>query len=299
MESVNQTCPEALLDFVWSLFGHCISNYLELTSFFLGWLSLTIWLFPTLPQIFENYKSGHCDDALSIYFLLMCYVADYLSLFGAILSKQLPVQIYVGGYFILQDSIMIGQYFFYKGRRNWSKWRSEERVRRLRQVRRRKDSILLGVAVLAILIGENSVNGGVIEDFSGDSDARQNHFFGTEIEKIGYFIGLAANCLYFSSRFPQVWKNLRRQSTQGVSVHMFYLTVAANTTYGMSVILGGLNFRAILKHMPWLIGSLGCCFLDLTIIYQYFKFKNFVSVESSVALESSSSKTTLLRATSK
>lgn len=56
---------------------------------------------------------------------------------------------------------------------------------------------------------------------------------------------------------------------------MFSIILAANITYGLSVILGGLHWLKILKHLPWLFGSLGCCLLDVVIVGQHFAYKNY------------------------
>lgn len=149
----NIVCNDT--SWIWTVFGHCVHNSVETWAFGIGFVSFTIWLFPTMPQIYENFKRGHCDDALSIYFLLMIYSGDWLSLIGAVLSNQLPVQIYVGAYFIFQDSILVGQYFYYKFKIVYFDARDNEKMSGKQSMHNMQStSLLLATAVIMSLMVE-------------------------------------------------------------------------------------------------------------------------------------------------
>uniref|UniRef100_A0AC35FWP2 Lysosomal amino acid transporter 1 n=1 Tax=Panagrolaimus sp. PS1159 TaxID=55785 RepID=A0AC35FWP2_9BILA len=51
------------------------------------------------------------------------------------------------------------------------------------------------------------------------------------------------------------------------------IIIVANLTYGLSVILETTGWHYIIRHLPWLFGSLGCCFFDCIILIQYYYYK--------------------------
>ena len=69
----------------------------------------------------------------------------------------------------------------------------------------------------------------------------------------------------------------KRQSTDGLSVLMFILAVFGNLTYGLSILVRQLDASYVLKHLPWLIGSLGVIFLDLSVSFTPYIVHKFIS----------------------
>ncbi|NXU48001.1 LAAT1 protein, partial [Turnix velox] len=98
-------------------------------------------------------------------------------------------------------------------------------------------------------------------------------------EMSGFICGYISSVFYLGSRFPQLYKNFRRRSTEGTSYLLFALAMMGNCTYGMSLILKmppNRSFQTLyfLHHLPWLIGSFGVLFLDffVSFILLYLEF---------------------------
>ena len=61
----------------------------------------------------------------------------------------------------------------------------------------------------------------------------------------------------------------KRQSTEGLSLLMFLLAIFGNLTYGLAIIVRDLEGVYIIRHIPWLIGSLGVILLDASVSFHY------------------------------
>ncbi|NXW09055.1 LAAT1 protein, partial [Fregetta grallaria] len=111
------------------------------------------------------------------------------------------------------------------------------------------------------------------------------------IEMSGFICGYISCVFYLGSRFPQLYKNFRRRSTEGTSYLLFALAMMGNCTYGLSLVLkmpATESFRALyfLHHLPWLIGSLGVLFLDIFVTLQFILYRQHKERQSGlVALE--------------
>uniref|UniRef100_A0A915IB85 PQ-loop repeat-containing protein 2 n=1 Tax=Romanomermis culicivorax TaxID=13658 RepID=A0A915IB85_ROMCU len=133
---------------IFQTFGQCVETNVEYGAFVLGFISFLLWLLPVLPQIYQNYKRGHCDDALSLFFLIFWFLGDSLNLSGAILAQQLPIQVYTGVYFIIQDCLILGQYYYLQVYNGW-------RVTLFRELGRPTVSCFMFLGLVTIFGAEN------------------------------------------------------------------------------------------------------------------------------------------------
>lgn len=84
-------------------------------------------------------------------------------------------------------------------------------------------------------------------------------------EILGYF---SAVC-YLGARIPQIVKNYKDKSCEGLALLFFLLSLMGNATYGAGILAHSLERDYILTNLPWLIGSLGTMAEDGIIFLQF------------------------------
>ncbi|EME38094.1 hypothetical protein DOTSEDRAFT_181917 [Dothistroma septosporum NZE10] len=87
-------------------------------------------------------------------------------------------------------------------------------------------------------------------------------------EILGY---ISAVC-YLGARIPQIVKNQRERSCEGLSLLFFLLSLLGNLTYGAGILFHSLEKQYVITNLPWLIGSLGTIVEDITIFIQFHVF---------------------------
>ncbi|EGD96846.1 vacuolar membrane PQ loop repeat protein [Trichophyton tonsurans CBS 112818] len=79
---------------------------------------------------------------------------------------------------------------------------------------------------------------------------------------------LSALC-YLGARIPQIIKNYKEKSCEGLSLLFFVFSLLGNATYGAGILFHSTEREYILTNLPWLLGSLGTIAEDIIIFAQF------------------------------
>lgn len=231
------------------------------------------FLLSTLPQVYVAYRNGKVEKAMSFGFLFFLFSGDLTNFAGCYLTSQLPIQVVAVIFYIVTDLILISQFLYYKIK-NSSSTKSP--------VLKWLCFMWCGAATLVLLTLPK-----VILDSSTTLDTQGPTTSSKSVKLVGFICGYLATTFYLLSRFPQLYKNFQRQSTEGTSYLLFALAMMGNGTYGLSVILvlpalRGSRQTFIINHLAWLIGSLGVLILDFFVTAQFIMYRKNPSVKGTV-----------------
>ncbi|KAJ2723500.1 hypothetical protein GGI07_002625 [Coemansia sp. Benny D115] len=82
-------------------------------------------------------------------------------------------------------------------------------------------------------------------------------------------MGTASAIVYIMSYVPQAVQNYRRKSCEGLSMWLFLLSLMGNTTYSMAILVVSLDPQYLAPYVPWLLGALVPCVIQIVILYQF------------------------------
>ncbi|NXQ97046.1 LAAT1 protein, partial [Sagittarius serpentarius] len=267
-------CPNGSR-WVMDVFNECAQDGRDIASIVLGLVSICCFAAASFPQFYQACKTGIMDQALSIYFLLGWLGGDLLNLIGSFLADQLPLQIYTAVYYVLADLVMLSLYCYYKVKNRGGGFAAPINAAFI--------FLSLGMVSTVSFLGRGAAVAQDPATFKGRSllsahvdELGSKPFSRSEI--IGFTVGSVSSVLYLCSRGPQIYTNYKRKSTVGVSYSLFALVMLGNLLYGLSVLLknpepGQGEGNYILRHLPWLVGSLGVLSLDVVISFQFLAYQ--------------------------
>uniref|UniRef100_UPI00398F78F0 lysosomal amino acid transporter 1 homolog isoform X2 n=1 Tax=Pristiophorus japonicus TaxID=55135 RepID=UPI00398F78F0 len=257
---------------VWNILQVCTEDGRDMASVALGLFSVVCFMVSTFPQCYNSCKNRNMDQAVSIWFLLGWLGGDACNFLGAFLAQQLPLQTYTAVYYVMVDLVMVSLFTYYK-----LKNRPRQHSTAINAI-----VVFMMIGVTVSLVPGNDFGSPIremprlgrrsllaVHSSSGDQQ------FTTE-EIIGFTIGSFSSVFYLASRLPQLYKNISRKSTEGISIFLFALMILGNLTYGLSVLVkvpknGQSEGNYIVHHLPWLVGSLGTMALDAAVSFSSSK----------------------------
>ncbi|XP_072428769.1 lysosomal amino acid transporter 1 homolog isoform X2 [Chiloscyllium punctatum] len=234
--------------------------------------------------MYVAYKNEKVDHALSVGFLLCWVCGDITNFIGCYLTNQLLIQTVTANFYVTLDNMMISQFVYYKLKNR--KGRSKQYFIRFQRRPNFRESHSVAISllkwfcvcwVLLFAIAMVTILHLLRISHHNRSHPGQRSTFDI-VEFMGYISGYMSCIFYLGSRFPQLYKNFQRKSTEGTSYLLFALAMLGNTTYGLSVAVKVPKNKVsakkyILHHLAWLLGSFGVLLVDFFITAQFIRYR--------------------------
>ncbi|XP_076579091.1 transmembrane protein 44 [Chaetodon auriga] len=197
-------------------------------------------------------------ETLTLFYSLL---GNMCSTVGAVLSRQLHIQILMGAVAVAMDAVHLISSCFSE-----LLCRNSKAERKLRMMRKRRRQHLLAVCVLMVVAGGflNSRVGPADRPVSG---RRLLHAaLQDNIEILGYILGLLSLVIACTSRLPAVLRAYRGQMLTRACMFSGLLCSLAGVLYAAAILLYDTQFGFLLKVMPWLLSAVCCVTLDVLIL---------------------------------
>ncbi|KAI9251647.1 PQ loop repeat-domain-containing protein, partial [Helicostylum pulchrum] len=253
-----------------------------------GYLSILCWLIVFTPQLLENYKRKS-GDGLSMTFLVIWLAGDVFNLLGVIMQDLLVTMFVLALYYTVADMGLIWQVIYYQRQQNLdeeilteetsgligsssSQRRTYDSITATRPNNQAKKTRLLNwISACAIVLVT------VISCYTyynahwnrTDDDGKEDN----RLDWLPQTMGWTSAVLYVGSRIPQILKNWRNKSTEGLSFGMFTCAVLGNVLYTSSIFLKSMETSYILTNLSWIVGSTGTLVFDFIIFVQFFVYE--------------------------
>lgn len=174
----------------------------------------------------------------------------------------MPFQIYLAFYYCMTDFVLLFQYFYYrKNSKSYLELKTDDDVGMNERVivtpKYGSTDTSKRFVVLLIIFG-----------FKAKNNTSSLSFF-----TIGQLLAWMCTSFYLSSRIPQIIKNYKRHSVEGLSLALFSFAVCGNVTYALSIILRP-GKGSIMNALPYIFSSIGTLLFDLVIFIQFLYYNH-------------------------
>jgi uncharacterized protein with PQ loop repeat len=228
-----------------------LNNYLiqikmawqEILAYSLSSISIVFYTIVFIPQLRIIYKTKS-SSGISLWTILVWTQADYLSLFGCILSNLIVSSIVLGYYHIMMEFVMIFMFLKYT--------ETPKTFLKIFFIISFLIINLCSAIILHIVIIHPNENA----------------------KLIGNIVGWFTMTMYIIGRIPQIRMNYQKKSTKGLSLSMYIFTIIANMFYVSSVIAYSIEPDYLISNIPWILNAFITICMDIFVIWQIKHYKS-------------------------
>jgi uncharacterized protein with PQ loop repeat len=234
-----------------------------------GWISIFCWIVVFTPQLYKNYVN-ETGESLSLLFLGIWLIGDIFNVVGVIMENLLLTMLLLAIYYTIVDSLLIYQVLYYRNRNHNVPLLPNYNQRYEYDCDYNVDLNNMEIDTCWCL--NNWTNKLILSIIGIFLFAIISGIF-VSFVSFAQYTGWSSAILYISSRIPQIIKNTKEKSVQGLSFLMFFFGICGNASYFASILLQSTEKDYIKLNLPWLTGSIGTIFFDTIIGIQFLIYR--------------------------
>ncbi|XP_072330398.1 transmembrane protein 44 isoform X2 [Scyliorhinus torazame] len=247
----------------WNYWINCFVQEKVCISFALWLLSLLLWAISHIVFFYFHCKRRVWrEESLSC--SIYAFLGNICNMFGALLAKQLSIQVFTAAYMAAVDVLCFVLILFpVCGSRSSSK---TDQLR-LRNKRRRSAMFMV---CLPFAMGTSYycwASPAVQVDIRGPRRKLLTTLLQDNTEIIGYALGVIAVFIAWTSKFPLILKASRGKIDKSLQKWALILSILAGVLYAAAILAHEKTPEFILQSLPWLLIFLGGSALDISILF--------------------------------
>ncbi|XP_048398851.1 transmembrane protein 44 isoform X1 [Stegostoma tigrinum] len=246
----------------WNYWISCFIQEKVCISFALWVLSMLFWAIAHIILFYWRCKWRTWREA-SLSCTIYTFLGDICNMFGALLAKQLSIQVFTAAYMAAVDILQFILILFpVRGSRSRSK------TDRPRQRNKRRSAMFM--ACLPFAMGTSYyfwTNSVPQVDIRGPRRRLLTTLLQDNTEIIGYALGVIAVFIAWTSKFPLILKASRGKIDCILEKWALMLSIPGGLLYAAATLAHEKTPAFILQALPWLLIFLGSAAIDLSILF--------------------------------
>ncbi|KAF6122209.1 transmembrane protein 44 [Phyllostomus discolor] len=246
---------------------HCFADHRVCISFGLWICACCCWIaaHALLLYLMCAKRSGQAQSALCAACCLLTSLCDTV---GAILARQLTIQVFTGAYLAAVDLM---NFVFILFPICGSKFKSNLDHRSQERKRRQRLRASVFVLMLPLSLGPCWALWAAAPKASGLVQGPQRRLLGSLLQDntdvFGYLLGGIAAFGSWASRIPFLSRICRGKTFSSIHLWARLLSALAGLLYASAIVAHDRSPEYLLRATPWFLTSLGRAALDLAIIF--------------------------------
>ncbi|XP_059247241.1 transmembrane protein 44 isoform X2 [Mustela nigripes] len=271
-EAASPAPASALWD--WDYLDRCFARHRVCISFGLWICSSSCWIAAhTLLLYLRCAKKSEQDQ--SVLCVACCLLTSLCDTIGAILARQLTIQVFTGAYLATADLVNFVFILFPICGCQWKSRRGRGSQERTRRQRLRASVFALA---LPLSLGPGWVLWATTPKASGPIRGSQRRLLESLLqdntEVLGYLLGGIAVFGSWASRIPPLSRICQGKAFPSIHLWTRLLSALAGLLYASAIVAHDRRPEYLLRATPWFLTSLGRAALDLSIIFLSWVMKS-------------------------